>query len=1477
MLKGLSKYDNLREAIRNFYYNKVVMNAEITNVFIGDLAFAKEINGSKSVDANKRSKQVQSPIDLLNTELMNKSSFKMAILEDVILDIETRDYFDTFNKFLPKEIVDQYKEGIERTDGQTYITLDRAFDILRGLGQLTPQLKEAYPKLKEGTESPYETSLVMNAFKPFYFGLSKVKNSNGETKIVPTQKKDSELVLLRSFADKNTKLKKILDAVEEQELDGVTFESTIKMGKRNVTNLDNLNNLSFVEFENNNYGIQQPSPFKHVNQEVKVGTQFRKLIISNLEGNYNVSGNTLTSEQVANTFMDIVNANIVESYKSLIDDLGVETNDINKLQEVLLRELDNGNYGEEYYDALDTSEGSFKLALWNPFHSHRIESMLNSIVKKRVTQQKIKGATYINASDYGVSYNNRDLKLKVKETEDGAVIEYMEAILPAWSQPIMRKYMNADGTIKDTMPDELRNIVGYRIPTEDKYSMMNVRIVGFSPQSQGGHIFLPAEITKISGLDFDIDKLFFMIPETDIDLNYIPYNYEVSAEAQSRQARNNGMIEIAKGVLSSPQHFVEQLNPGGFENWKTIRDNLRKITSTGLDMSDFNLPQTQRNLFLSNNSAGALIGIYANHNASHAMLQFQPLELNVDSKVDNRIAINNRVLDTFDKPGVGISRRLGTLVAAAVDAVKDPIFYDLNMNTITADMAATLIRLGATEEETALILNQPIFKDIVEKASRKSFVDLNVIAKIIFDIEAIIPGGAVEGEVTTKMLKDDIKNNNHNPLALGLFKKVYRISQDLNTIVQAARSDSAPAGPTIADNEYKIRRANRVKDNQLRSIANSHTIFDGNYKLIDAFYTYGIEKPTEDILAKHLPWLNKGFQGVKDTIEDYTLRPLTSREINDINYSLMSYIYTGVDFFNISNEEYKDLVDNFPTQLAQFKDKTQDKYLILDMLNVNTRDKTISFKNTTKVSNEKLTELRDSWEVLYENEDTKDIALKLIKYNFSINGFKFNAKSFSRLMPVKFYTDKEVFGNEFVGNAIETSKKDRYIFTPFIEQYIRNNYRRLGIPTISSDSSKINIWNKNKDYIEVFSVKPHNDLSKYDPAINVIGYPKYIQVDDNLYKRIGEIVNNRYMVIPSLGNANLTDYTYGEEFPQPKLQSNEVKVQGKRFGSANVIALADKLGLPTEDVDTITLIQEEKVKDDEVKIQRRASFSINQRAVNTLHKLGEMAKNLETDASVIDDQIFEVYDANPNLKNIAPFEIYLNYIQTVFPESIMDQPLYHGSSVQFHEFDLSKGGSNTNTEDSTSGIFLSSNRNVASLFVDSFKKEDIDKGFLMPVMVNITMDNEGDPNALVYNENVKEFFLGSDRKNNLIREAKKDNMDAIIFNVDSPNDSIFVTDDQARQEFREKLTKVKLADFDGRNKLINALTIGEININPETNQPTNVRKQVRNLNEFIIFDPKNTLIMGSNNDVRGFREYVDNNPFEGRTDEEANERKKDCK
>jgi hypothetical protein len=178
----------------------------------------------------------------------------------------------------------------------------------------------------------------------------------------------------------------------------------------------------------------------------------------------------------------------------------------------------NPKYGRDMLDALQIVEivnpnigekqEAFNIPLDNPSTTTKIQELITSMFKNAITKQSIKGASCILVSDFGLTK-----ELNILHGEDGS-IQGIECYLPAYSKQFYEpfavtkvddagnEYQELDVT---KMPMELRRIIGYRIPTEDKYSMAPLIIKGFLPQQNGSCIMLPADITQIAGSDFDVD------------------------------------------------------------------------------------------------------------------------------------------------------------------------------------------------------------------------------------------------------------------------------------------------------------------------------------------------------------------------------------------------------------------------------------------------------------------------------------------------------------------------------------------------------------------------------------------------------------------------------------------------------------------------------------------------------------------------------------------------------------------------------------------------------------------------------------------------------------------------------------------------------------------------------------------------------------------------------------------------------------
>ena len=70
-----------------------------------------------------------------------------------------------------------------------------------------------------------------------------------------------------------------------------------------------------------------------------------------------------------------------------------------------------------------------------------------------------------------------------------------------------RKQIN--NYVKD---NQLLRAIGYRIPNQGMSSIDSLEVVGFLPQSVGDTVVAYDDITSKTGSDFDIDKMYIMLP-----------------------------------------------------------------------------------------------------------------------------------------------------------------------------------------------------------------------------------------------------------------------------------------------------------------------------------------------------------------------------------------------------------------------------------------------------------------------------------------------------------------------------------------------------------------------------------------------------------------------------------------------------------------------------------------------------------------------------------------------------------------------------------------------------------------------------------------------------------------------------------------------------------------------------------------------------------------------------------------------------
>lgn len=103
-----------------------------------------------------------------------------------------------------------------------------------------------------------------------------------------------------------------------------------------------------------------------------------------------------------------------------------------------------------------------------------------------------------------------DLRHNVPEYDkDGNITGYFtEFVMPAHFKEVYDNIRPGD-----IIPDVIAKSFGVRIPSQDKHSAVNLKLVDFMPVYYGSSAVFAPELIEISGADFDIDKLYITIKE----------------------------------------------------------------------------------------------------------------------------------------------------------------------------------------------------------------------------------------------------------------------------------------------------------------------------------------------------------------------------------------------------------------------------------------------------------------------------------------------------------------------------------------------------------------------------------------------------------------------------------------------------------------------------------------------------------------------------------------------------------------------------------------------------------------------------------------------------------------------------------------------------------------------------------------------------------------------------------------------------
>ena len=255
------------------------------------------------------------------------------------------------------------------------------------------------------------------------------------------------------------------------------------------------------------------------------------------------------------------------------------------------------------------------------------------------------------------------------------------------------------------------NIIAYRIPTQAESSIHALRCVDVLPVVRDT-VILPEEFTKITGSDFDIDKLGLSTINWKVDgKNRATDAFEEGTE----QYYQNRLIRDFLTLLIDPNtaNILHRSIDNDTKLLTDIVDELEgKATSIEEPYGFYSLAtQTERKNDYITGKIG--IGPFALNNNNHILTMLYDVHFkNIPGSIMSVLGLTN-LATPEDFEHNSVMSWISALINAHVDIAKDPYISKLNVNPYTYNLVNTLIRTGFGRN-TFYFTTQPIMKELAQ-------------------------------------------------------------------------------------------------------------------------------------------------------------------------------------------------------------------------------------------------------------------------------------------------------------------------------------------------------------------------------------------------------------------------------------------------------------------------------------------------------------------------------------------------------------------------------------------------------------------------------------------------------------------------------------------------------------------------------------------------------------------------------------------
>jgi hypothetical protein len=621
VISGDKLYDTaMRILMTKYALSGTIANIETLKVFSGDPAFYKSMP-----DLTKRIPGIIAPGKDLMLSGADDIFYRAAVLQDVkntkgkaLREEYTKNLKD--EGFTNEEIDSMLApyDNYSVTDAQGWITLDRWRFLNEKLGRFDSESKEhvaAFNRLKDGVATKEDMKFMQAMpMKGMHFELRQEGNLR-----VPTYIKYSQAVLIPQFT-KGRELNSLLEAMIEQKIDEVIVDEGVKAGGLSPINIMGTTAGSILpsgeiafnvmNLRNEYWKLQQDLSPHEEGSEALEGSQVKKNMLANIfqEDLYgSITGHELIRQ------MHSVDRQLSDlGRKELQEDFGIEVKngeytitDWKKVQKRLVEEFTTGSNKNKATKKLlaslelNSSENptGFAIPLDDNAFANQINSTIGTFITRKTVKLRMPGGTYVQMSPYGIQRTERYSSLSEEQRNEidkrinkdalqpakkgKNKTNRVQILLPSWFKDLVpgNESMSAAEIGNYISDKRLLNGIAYRIPNQGMSSIDAFEVVGFLPKSMADTVIAYDELTAKTGSDFDIDKMFIMLPaygvrKKDGSAYYIdPKHYlkedgtfkevdgrEVS-DYRKRQVLRNKKLELYATVIAHPKAFSQVITP----------------------------------------------------------------------------------------------------------------------------------------------------------------------------------------------------------------------------------------------------------------------------------------------------------------------------------------------------------------------------------------------------------------------------------------------------------------------------------------------------------------------------------------------------------------------------------------------------------------------------------------------------------------------------------------------------------------------------------------------------------------------------------------------------------------------------------------------------------------------------------------------------------------------------------------------------